>query len=408
MGNRKRADKINILVFGVVFLFYLLVTLFLFHRQTVAYGGRYPSDMGAYIVEIQGIDSGFSFPYPVMFWVAGILARFTTPEHAMAVTVTFFNGLTLLSLKWFADSALKVRGGQDWKRGAAATAIAVTLLLVSMLYPLTYLGNYQEMGEGYLYRYKGVFSPNPYHNATYLAARPFAVAAFFLCCFCLREYEGKNRWVNRDYGLFSVFLFLATLTKPSFTLILVASAGSVMLVRLAAGRFRGVKAFFQLGIYFLPTLGVLLYQYSDVFTGTVLEEKGIGVGFFTAWSQACSNIPLAVASNLLFPVLVSWFHRRRLAQEKNLLFAWLLYGMGFLTLAFLYEKGYRMAHLNFAWGYMYGLFFLFVTSGLLLMKSTLARNLKPWKLWVQWGAYGLHLICGIDYFRVLLQGGLYL
>ena len=103
--------------------------------------------MGAYIVEIQGIDSGFSFPYPVMFWVAGILARFTTPEHAMAVTVTFFNGLTLLSLKWFADSALKVRGGQDWKRGAAATAIAVTLLLVSMLYPLTYLGNYQEMGE---------------------------------------------------------------------------------------------------------------------------------------------------------------------------------------------------------------------------------------------------------------------
>ena len=89
----------------------------------------------------------------------------------------------------------------------------------------------------------------------------------------------------------------------------------------------------------------------------------------------------------------------------------------------LYEKGYRMAHLNFAWGYMYGMFFAFAASLMILCQKT-AQFLGVKKrrvtedaeggpdrriptmaaLILQWAFYAAHLICGIVYFIHLLQG----
>ena len=74
----------------------------------------------------------------------------------------------------------------------------------------------------------------------------------------------------------------------------------------------------------------------------------------------------------------------------------------------LYEKGFRMAHVNFAWGYMYGMFFAFVIGGLVVLEDTCGRKKSALVLGVQWGFYLWHLICGLVYFASLLGGSGYL
>ena len=180
-----------------------------------------------------------------------------------------------------------------------------------------------------------------------------------------------------------------------------------MLWRLAVSRFRGVKAFFQMGIWFLPTFLVLLYQFGDVFRSGGERSGGIGFGFLTAWSTVTDNVPLSVFRGILFPLTVLLFTLWHRELPKLLRFSWQFFLAALLTLVFLYESGYRLPHVNFSWGYMYGLFFLYVASLLVLAKNTLQRRQPAWQMGIQWIAYGLHMVCGIDYFRILLQGGLF-
>lgn len=409
MKSKNKMILQNYMIFSILLLIYLIVTLFLFHRQSVSYSGKYTSDIQPYIAEMQGVSSGYDFPYPLLFLTGRFFLLFTTPQHAMAFAITLLNGLTAPALKLFFDGALKASEDTSLKKPVLSSLLVFSLLFVSMLYPLTWLGRYNPLGENYLYRYLGVFTPNPYHNATYLAARPFSVFAFFLFADILGFYETEDKWIHPKYLLMGLFLLLSTLAKPSFTLVFTVAAGLTMLYRLARSRFHGLKAFFQCGIWFIPTFFTLLYQFGDVFrprSGSG-EEKGIGFGFLTAWSAVCDNIPLALLRGAAFPLTVLLFCIIRKKLPTVLNFAWQFFLVALATLILLYEKGYRLPHVNFSWGYMYGLFFLYAVSLMVLAQNSLRRLQPAWQLRIQWIMYLLHLICGLDYFRILFQGGLF-
>lgn len=353
-------------------------------------------------------------PYPLLFYSGRFLKFFMSPERAIALATTLFNGLTTVALKVVIDFYMEVGEQSSVKRGVFSTLMTFSLLFVSMLYPLTYIGHYFELAQNSLsspadfpFRYHGVFSPNPYHNATYLAARGFSVFAFFLFADILLFYETEDKWYHPKYLMFSVFLMLTTLAKPSFTLILVSTAGIIMIWRLIKSRFGNVKAFFQFGIYFIPTFLVLLYQYSGMFHANEGQENGIGIGFLKAWSAATDNILLAVFLGGAFPLVVLLFQLLQRRMPAQLRLSWQFYLVALCTMLFLYEKNYRQAHLNFAWGYMYGLFFCYTVSLLVLVKNTMKHTQPLWQIGIQWGVYALHLICGLEYFSILLQGGSY-
>ena len=407
MTVRKRIHMQNLFVFFLLLSAYLAATLFLFHRQSVRYGGNYPSDILPYIAHMQGQDTGYDFPYPILFLTGKLFLFFTSPAHAMALAVTLWNGLTPFVLKYYFDRSLQVRTAGNAKRGMLSSLLVFSLLLASMLYPLTWLGQYHPPGEDFLHRYLGTFTPNPYHNATYLAARPFSIPAFFLFADILTFYEKEDRWFHPKYLCFSLCLLLSTLTKPSFTLVLAGTAGIIMLWRLLSCRFRQIKAFFQMGVWFIPTFLVLLYQFGNVFRPDSKTGSGIGFGFLTAWSTVSDHIPLSILLAMAFPLAVLLFALAHRQVPGLLKFSWQFYLAGLLTLLFLYEKGYRLPHVNFSWGYMYGLFCSYTASLIVLVQNTLKRRQPAWQLTVQWGIYSLHLVCGIDYFRILMQGGLF-
>lgn len=222
MAEKKKTQRQNC-IDNVVFVLLLLVasgmTFFLFYRQCVesmAGSGLYHSDMKAYILEMQGLDSGYSFPYPILFKLAAaihlITGSLTTgAELAMALATLLLNSFAMICMKLMLDKQVgqtlrEAMPGREGLAGVLTGAVAVSLFFISMVYPPT--GIYLP---GIKYKYLGVFTPNPFHNATYMAARPFAILAFFKYAELLPVYEQpetcRKQW--RDYVLFSLYLLLS-------------------------------------------------------------------------------------------------------------------------------------------------------------------------------------------------------
>lgn len=391
-------------VFAVLLLAVSAITLTLFYRQCTGSPELYHSDMKAYILEMQGLDSGYSFPYPIFFKLSAFFNLFATPEWAVAIATMVLNSASMVIAKLiFNKIALdKLENSMEktpWVAGILISFATLGLFFISMLFPPA--GIYLP---GIKYRYLGVFTANPFHNATYMAARPFALLAFFWYVKLLDEYEkGANR---KDYILFALFLLLATMTKPSFTIVLVGAAGLIMLYRIFRSKFGNFKPTIVLGLCFIPTFLDLLYQFKGVFVPEEGVEGGMGFCFGDVWSLYCDNIPLAIGIGVGFPLLVLVCNFKEIKNNTLFRFSWQVYGMSFLMAFFLYEKGFREPDFNFSWGYMYGIFFAFVGALSVLLKET-AKKRRPVLLAAQWLAYLWHIVCGFYYFMGIFKGGMY-
>uniref|UniRef100_UPI004055F2B2 hypothetical protein n=1 Tax=Acetatifactor sp. TaxID=1872090 RepID=UPI004055F2B2 len=420
MENQKsinNRDKIiDVVAFVILLAIATAITFMLFYWQTIAdVNSSYHSDMKAYILEMQGLDSGYNFPYPVYFKLSAFLHLFTGPELAVALATVLLNSGAMVIFKWMMNRlTLKPLAGSmpncSWLAGVLVSLVSVPLFFVSMLFPPE--GIYLP---GIRFRFVGVFSGNPFHNATYMAARPFAILAFFWYGKLLANYEEGygGKWKHsekgvdlQDYVLFSAFLLLATMTKPSFTIVLVGAAGLIMVYRMIRSKFKNLLPTIQLGVCFIPTFIDLLYQYKGVFVPDENVEGGVGFCFGEIWSLYCDNIPLAICLAVGFPLAVLVLNFRELKNNTIYRFSWQIYGMGFAMAFLLYEKGFRKPDFNFSWGYMYGIFFAFVGALLVLLQATANRK-KTIFLVAQWFVYLWHVACGVYYFAGIFLGGTY-
>ena len=409
----KRGKKVlkqlpNLIFFGILLALYSLMMMRLFYRQAIEYQGIYYSDMKAYILETQGLDSGFDFPYRLFFWISRIWMIFVTPEGAVAFSTMLLNSLCVLLVKYYFDTILADYAKREGLRWSAFWQTVSTVAVFSLFFMSMIYSEREEKfwSYDYIYRCNGIYTPNPYWNATYLAVRPFTVLCFFLSAKVLSEYE--ERFSLRDGALLGASLFLATFTKPSFTFILGPVLAITVFWRLFAKKFSNWKNTFYLCCCFLPTVLLLLYQFWGVFMGTNSqgEETGIGFEMGKAWHVFTGNIPLSIMMALLFPFSVLALNWKDLRKNGAFRLAWQMMAAGFLTFLLLYEKGFRFGHMNFSWGYMHGLFFVFLISILQVIKNVMKRENLMYKLFLtpELVTFLYHLICGIVFFCYLYQG----
>lgn len=395
---------------NIIFCLLLIVTTVLayrlFYLQAInvdAANDLYLSDMRAYMKTILGQESGFSFPYPVFFWV-GRAFYFISSDVAVAIALAtaFLQALAVIFCKLAFDRVLEASyPNRNFWQKVLADIVVVGIFFVSMIFD-------KGMADaGYPFSYLGAFSPNAWHNATYLAARPFMILAFFYSIRILQIYEdGFQKKYLRDYALFTVSLLLATMTKPSFTLVHMLAVFVFMLIKLIISRFSLFKQTLTVVLYYIPTLVDMLYQYSGVFTSTDTgEETGIGFGYLAVWKHYSSSMKCSIACAAAFPILVFVLNFYRKRKDLSFIMAWLTYIMGFLTSALLYEKGFRMLDFNFIWGYICGLFLIFLVSGMVMLENFYA---KKWLVFIpEIIVFGLQLFCGIRYFYLLSIGHTY-
>lgn len=401
MKKLSKTDRWNWLIFLLPWVVYTLMTLILFHRQTVGYAGKYNSDIFPYIRHMQGINTGYEFPYPIMFWVGEFFGLFLNPSMAMAFAVTALNALTVPILKYYVDKYIKKFGKWNMKTAMFSTILTFTMLFVSMLF-------FDFSPESIGHRYSGVFTPNPFHNATYLATRPFSVVCFFMFADLLETYEEKVD--KKKYIIFSIFLLLTTMTKPSFVYGFIIMAAVILLYRTCKKKFKNFIETMLVAACAIPSFIALLYQFFCLFTGTNSqgEETGIGFGFLDAWSAMEKPVGEAILLGLAFPLVVLLCNLKNLKKENEYRLSVQMLLVNLLMVMFLYEKGYRMEHVNFAWGYMHGMFFAYSLSVLLLFKNTCQKKQSVPLLILQWGGYLWHLVCGIVYFADIMAGEIFL
>ena len=400
-----RISKITKAAYFLLLAAYTVLLFVLFRNQAFHLEYEYyGSDVDAYILEMLGIDSGFDFPYPVYFMLGKFLALFSNVHMGAALSATILNSVSPAVLSYFMLRELAPLVPEKDKNRTAYEGfillVTYSIFFVSMLYPPKniYL-------PGMTLRNLGVFSANPYYNQTYLAARGFAIVAFFLFAHILTYYE--DHVDKKEYIAFSVFLLLSTLTKPSFTLVLVSAAAVHMIVRLIMSKGKKLREFLCLLATAVPTFITLLIQFGGVFGSSshAGEGGGIGFGIGKAWSVYTGNIVLAVMLANAFPGVVMLLNLKRFKDNKIFLLAWEVMMAGFLEFLCLYEKGERLIHCNFAWGYIYGIFFVFVAGLMILIENTVKKKQPVWMLAFEWAVYVWHLGCGIAFFAMLYMGG---
>lgn len=405
--SNERTDRI---IFIAIFILFSIITLWFFYKQAKHEGDLYPSDMEAYIRTMLGMQTRDDYPYPILFKTAALINKLSpSPQFAMAFTVNLFNCGGIILTKWLLDKQTRAK--------LLNTFSTFGLFICSMIHGSVF----QKLGIPY--RYVSTGSPTPWHNHTYIADRPFMLLAFVWTCYTLVSYEKDFSRNTRNekgflwkYFLFSAFLFLSTITKPSYTLPALFAAAIVMLFRLFRQRWTNFRQTFILALFYIPTLITLVVQYYVTFTGTNPEglEKGIGVAFGLVWGYYASNIPLAILLGSAFPIVVLILNWNEIKTNTQYRFSWIIYLVSIIMALVLYEGGSRTYDFNFLWGKNAGMFLTFYTSSIILINKTVnaqeemrLSSKKCGLLYFQWGVFILHIIMGLWYFGLLCLGKRY-
>ena len=378
----------GMLLFAFLLIAFSAAVFYLHFKQSVSglyYLPDFESDMSVYVRLMDGTTEG-GCSYPLLLKVGAFFLLFLNNYTAMAATTTLLHMLALVAEYYYVRKAI-VSEDRSLRSEVTAAVLTAALFLVSMLFDPR-----KMMYPIYL----GVGTPNAFHNPTTIAAKPFAIAVFFIFCGMLRDNGGKTE--PKDAVALALMLFLCDMAKPSYPLLFLSAAGLTEAFRLIKYRFRNYKEALVLLLCVLPTLLYMLYQ-STVEFGEDAGTICFGVG--TVWKAYQKNIPLAILKNSAFPIAVLAFNFKELKNSFSYRFAWFQYAVGFAEYFFLYESGIRKYDGNLEWGYEYAMFFLFTVSAIILIKSGNSKKKKT----VQWIVFALHLVCGLLYFRKLLLGG---
>uniref|UniRef100_UPI004055E6AA hypothetical protein n=1 Tax=Acetatifactor sp. TaxID=1872090 RepID=UPI004055E6AA len=396
-------------VFLILLAVYTGVMFFLFwmqcNNQEV-----FVSDMPAYIDKVAGISGNYEFPYPLFFWVAGFFGMFCGAPTGTAIASTLLNSLGVCIAWYYLNREVKALTVCEKLQGRKRVVLDISICV--MVFVLFLLGNLYSpkntafFGFDYAYRCMGIYTANPIWNATYMVTRPFAIIAFFEGAKLLGEYQTSFSW--KKCIPFAVSLFLTTITKPSYTMVLLPLMAVLFVGQLIQSKGKSFRNAFCVCMTLIPTGLALLYQFFGVFTGTNVmgEETGIAIEFAKVWSYFSSNILLSIVMGLALPLGVLVLNWKEFIKNRIYRFAWYHYLVAMLMFLFLYEKGFRMLHANFSWGYMHGIFFVFMISLILVIKNTIewCKSIKIIFVLAEWGVLLIHLICGVNFLWYALQG----
>lgn len=245
--------------------------------------------------------------------------------------------------------------------------------------------------EGHLYL--GFWTPNPWHNPTYSLARVFSI---FAVISVIRLLAAPTSWLR-----FSTLVITATLSmwaKPSFMMTLIPALGILLLLGLIQKSINWNSAL-KVSLAFVPAVLVLFTIRQMLYAGDDSTNQVI-IAPGNAWGIYSSNIGLAVLGGLAFPLFVVAVRVKKLSRFLSL--SLLNWAFGFGILYGLAESGDRLGHVNFCWGYMGGMFFLFLAAA----EEWFLREPEP-KTYLRLTGHVLffgHLASGIYYFSNILVG----
>jgi len=359
MSEANKKIKIEKILFNVLWLGYLFITLILFYNQAASTQGRlgtFHTDMVDYLEFLfAGERDRYTYAYPIVFNLIVFFSKFTTPAAAAAFAVTLINCLTPIIIKYYLDQFV----GKD--KGILNCFLTFILLFVTPIF----------FGVINCNMYLGVWSPNTWHNAPILATKGISIIAFFSFFTLLQTYKTKIE--KKDFFLFTVSMLLSVLAKPTFAFVFFPTVGLYLLYELIASKFKIIKRSLLFFVAFVPSFIALLYQYWIMFDESGNNKIVFGLG--TVWHLLVNNLPFAILCGLAFPLFVAVFNYKYFSKSVIYRITGFFVIVSIAEAYFISEAGDRMLHGNFMWGYCHALFFAFLISLILFVRTFRQKNM---------------------------------
>lgn len=241
--------------------------------------------------------------------------------------------------------------------------------------------------------YLGQLTPNVWHNPTFMMVKLLALWTFikYIKITDVEKYTNQKEYRN-NIILFSIFLVLSTLAKPSFVQVFIPAVIIDVIYRvLKKDEFIKHKVV-NIIIALIPTLTIIAIQTNNLFVGNE-ELSGVEISFLEVWRIFSPNPIISVILGLLFPLIFLIYSRKEKIMGASI--SWNMCLVGIMQYAFLIENGRRAYHGNFAWGMFLGGFFLWLTSISKFNDIIILRKNKIYIFMVL--ILGMHFISGIYY-----------
>lgn len=265
------------------------------------------------------------------------------------------------------------------------------ILISSIFGPLTH---------DYVYLPQG--SPNLWHSPTYMAMRPFGVAALLFFLRYLSNERTTKPFLNKNCVLFGGFLLLSALAKPSFALLFLFAAGCytiTLLIKDFKGQFRSTAL--PLAVAVAPTLILLAAQYLSLPAENSYNViSGLApIDTILSWD----NLRYTVAM-LLVPMLVFVLYKgvrlfRIPAYFVSFFTALAGWGFWYCTI------GGRYSLSNHAWGYCFASQLLIIISMACAITNLDGSRCKLCLCAVPLSVYVYEAYLGVDYILYIINGG---
>ena len=427
--KEKDRKKIVLRIADIAFFALLLFVFAYFYGRLVfaqtLYAGKeggYFSDILAYMEHMQGPQAEVTFEkevystldtYPLFFMIGKLFYKFMDINHAITWAEVFLNSLAIVLSKYFFEKSLAAdKDKKDNILRHILISLGVCSCFIMSMWWLPRFGKITLPFKDQVFY--GTYSGNPWHNATYIAVRPFAVSTFFAFVYLMKKIplkkdgiaEDESKIKVADYILFSVSLLLSVLAKPTFALVFFSASAVVFALRLIIGKGKTFKNLLFVALAYIPTCAILLYQFGGVFGNRVetTEEHGIGFTFFGVWRAANPHVAAAIFYANVFSLVTLVFFIREIKNDFLYRFGILYFVIALLEAGFLCEKGFRYSHFNFSWGYMHGIFFFQMVSVIVLLKECFKEKKRWFVIIISALALLSQVVFGILYFKGLYYG----
>jgi hypothetical protein len=255
----------------------------------------------------------------------------------------------------------------------AAMAAAAALLVAGPILPLSVAESLSLVGY---------FPPNPYHNATFTAAKPFCIWLLIVAAAAL---HGERRSLAAAVAA----VLLTAISKPNYLTCLVPALVAVAVTRRA--RRQPVHWTGVLAISGVATLAVLVmrwfYAENDV---AVIVAPFVALGFHTPIGP---GLVWQLLGAVGFPLTVVLCRPRLLLERRDLALAWGAAAIAFAEGYLLAEGPPRTDHANLLVAASQGVFVLMVASVAALLSAGPA--LSAWRTRAAWVVLALHVAGGV-------------
>lgn len=396
----EKTEKIKMNAPGWVMIAISIMILFTCGFLTALVGIDYGPHEQIALSLTPGDPVGMFKAHPEPFWhllTYGVV-------HLLHCRVEIAAGIVsgLLIVLTYVIAFVTIRGTVSGLEAYEIAGLDLVLHLVSAIY-VPFFNKEPFLGQG---------TPNIWHNPTTIAVRPIALLIFVLVSSIViksRKEEFENNIPVGKAIAAGILLILSCLAKPSFVQVFYPAIFTLMVIWLIMFKGKNLKTAIQLMLMCIPSLVVMILQFVIAFYSGNGNSGGITIAPFAVAGARTPSIAISMLLLLAFPVLMVILTAIRKSLTWGDALAWLMLLWGTVWRLFLAEKGERMYHGNFTWGYMLAVFLVWYAAVRSYLKLYFSEQMTGNKRGVGFVlatlVLVLHLASGIYYLIYLVALG---